>query len=140
MPIVKLKSNTKVNVDKVNVTDKITNTGIHKYRIVNPVKDTKLPFFDERKGIFYVPLKSNYRYYVACITPNTDGDVDYHILLGKTKFNPNVRLCHTDDYGRVQIKIKGEIRDYIIKESIERGNVQVTYIETTLDYDVFEIS
>lgn len=113
---------------------------IHKYRITDPVIDPKLPFFDKRKGIFYVPTKKEYRYYVACVTPNTDRDVNYHILLGNTKFDINCRLCHTDLYGRVQIKVKGEIKDFIERESLERGNVQVTYIESIDNFDVFEIT
>lgn len=114
--------------------------GIYKYKVLNPITDKKLPFFDERKGIFYVPMKESYRYYVACVTPNINGDVDYHILLGKTKFDINCRICHTDNYGRVQIKIQSPIKDYIIFETHERGNVKVTYVESIDDYDVFEIT
>lgn len=113
---------------------------IHKYKISNPTIDPKFPFFDKRKGIFYVPMKKGYRYYVACATPKTDGDVDYHILLSDRKFDINCRLCHTDLYGRVQIKVKGEIKNFIERETIERGNVQVTYVESGDDYDVFEVT
>lgn len=139
MPVfkIKAKSNKKETTEIVN---KDISTGIHKYTVTNPVTDPRLPFFDKRKGIFYVPLKAIYRYYVACKTLNTDGGYDYHILLSKDKFDKNCRLCHTDDYGRVQIKVKGEIAEYILSESVDRGNVEVTYVESTIDYDVFEIT
>ena len=37
---------------------------IFKYDILNPVKDNKRPFFDEKRGLFYIPVKANYRYYI----------------------------------------------------------------------------
>lgn len=114
--------------------------GLVKYKVLNPVKDTKLPFLDEKKGIFYIPnIKTAYRYYVECVVPDGEGAVDYYLLLSKVKFDINCRLCHTDNYGRVQVKVKGELKDYIIKESLERGNVTVTYSETVDDYEVFVI-
>lgn len=112
---------------------------IYKYKVLNPVNNTKLPFFDERKGIFYVPISGSYRYYVEAIVPQEEGGVIYFLLLGKVKFDINCRLCHTDDYGRVQIKIKGEMKDFIVDECKERGNVKVEYVETIEDYDVFSV-
>lgn len=113
--------------------------GIIKYKVLNPVKDNKMPFFDERKGIFYVPITGYYRYYVEAIVPCEEGGVDYFLLLGKIKFDANCRLCNTDNYGRVQIKIKGDFKEFIINETKERGNVKVEYIESADDYDVFKI-
>lgn len=113
--------------------------GIIKYKILHPVTNTKLPFFDNKKGIFYVPISNNYRYYVEAVVPLEDGGVNYFLLLGKTKFDINCRLCHTDNYSRVQIKIKGDFKDFVINESKERGNVKIEYIESTDDYDVFKV-
>jgi len=112
---------------------------IHKYKVINPVKIPKLPFYDDKKGIFYIPLKTKYRYYVEAVIEDGQGGVNYYILLSKEKFDINCRLCHTDDYGRVQIKLRGEVLDYVIKESIERGNVNVVYIESVEGYDVYSI-
>lgn len=140
MPIFDIKPKHTVSKIVEEVKEPNVSTGIHKYNVLNPVTNPKLPFFDERKGIFYVPLKTIYRYYVEATVPSTEGYNHYYLLLGKTKYDTNCRLCHTDAYGRVQVKIKGEIRDFVIKESLERGNVQVTYIESTLDYDVYEIT
>jgi len=113
--------------------------GIYKYKIINPVKSNKLPFFDERKGIFYVPINKVYRYYVEAIVSHENGNIDYFILLSNVKFDINAKLCHSDNYGRTQIRIKGEMKDYIINETKERGNVSVEYIESIDDYDVFKV-
>ncbi len=114
--------------------------GIFKYSILHPVTDTKLPFFNDKKGILYIPLKTIYRYYIEAVIADQDGNTTYYLLLGKTKFDSNCRLCHTDDYGRVQIKVKsGEFRDYIYSESKERGNIIIEYIESNTDYDVYSV-
>jgi len=113
--------------------------GLFKYTAINPTKDNKLPFFDERKGIFYVPLKSSYRFYIEASQFTKDNGIEYYILLSKTKFDNNCRLCHTDGYGRVQIKVKGDLLNYIINESKERGNITVDYVESSDYYDVYRV-
>ena len=114
--------------------------GLFKYDILNPVKNNKRPFFDEKKGLFYIPINAKYRYYVeAAITNQDTGGREYYILLSSIKFNEHCRLCNVDGYGRCKIKIKGEIRDYIIQETKIRGNVNVTYMETENIYDVYLI-
>lgn len=114
--------------------------GIYKFEILNPTTDNKRPFFDNKRGLFMFPVKSKYRYYVECanINPNTNIK-EYYFLLSDKKFDEHCRLCHTDNYGRTQIKIKGEIKDFILDEIKYRGNVNVTYLESEDDYDVFKI-
>lgn len=113
---------------------------IFKYDILNPVKDNKRPFFDEKRGLFYIPVKTNYRYYIeAAITNAENGGREYYILLSNIKFDENCRLCNVDGYGRCKIKVKGELKDYIIQESSYRGNIDVTYMETEDVYDVYLI-
>lgn len=113
---------------------------IHKYQVINKIKDTKLPFYDAKKDIFFIPIKTKYRYYVEAIVPDGEGGNNYYILLGNIKFDTSCKICHTDNYGRVQVKVRGEIKDFIIRESIERANVNITYIESTSDYDVYEVN
>lgn len=112
---------------------------IYKYNIINPTTNTKKPFFDTKRGIFYIPLNKTYRYFVEAAIPHKDGGDHYHLLLSKIKFNESCRLCNTDDYGRVKVKLKGEIKHYVEKECRDRGNVNVEYIESIDDYDVFSI-
>lgn len=114
--------------------------GIFRYKIINPVKDSKLPFYDERKGILFITnIKTNYKYYIEAVIYQEDSSVDYFLLLGKDKFDANCRLCHTDNYGRVQVKVKGQFKDFVVEECKERGNIKVEYIETIGDYDVFSV-
>lgn len=110
--------------------------GIFKYKVINPTTNAKLPFFDEKKGIFYIPLSNSYRYYVETVV-ETKHAISHYLLLSKTKFDVNCRLCHTDNYGRVQIKVKGRFKDFIIDETKERGNLIVEYVESIENYDVF---
>ena len=112
---------------------------IFKYEVINPTTDNKRPFFDKRKGLFYAPLKKKYRYFVEATVLDENGCEDYFIILGNVKFDKNCRLCHTDNYGRCQIKVKGKIKDYILEEVTNRGNVDLEYIESTDTYDVFKV-
>lgn len=114
---------------------------IHKYQIINHTTNAKMPFFDEKKGIFYLPVNHIYRYFVEAVVANTEeGGYDYFFLLSKTKFDNNCRLCNTDGYGRCQIKIRGDMKEYIVSELKGRGTVDVEYIESTDGYDVFKVN
>lgn len=113
---------------------------VYSYTVLTTTTDSKKPFFDEKKGIFYMPTKKKYRYFLECGNFNkaTKG-TDYFILLSDVKFHENCRLCRTDDYWRCQIKVKGDIRDFIKSESADRGNVDVEYVETIENYDVYSV-
>lgn len=114
---------------------------IFKYEVLNPVIDNKSPFFDNKRGLFCFPLKGcNYKYYIECaVTNQENGGREYYILLSKKRFDNNCRKCHIDIYGRCQIKVKGELKDYIINETSWRGNIEVNYVESSDDYDVFSV-
>lgn len=113
---------------------------ILKYEILNPAKSNKKAFYDNKKNLLYIPIKNNYRYYVECaLTNEYNGSREYYILLGKAKFDDNCRLCNTDQYGRCRIKLNGELKEYIIEESKNRGNVDVEYVESDEHYDVFSV-
>lgn len=110
---------------------------IIKYNILNPVTDKKKPFI--RDGVLYFPIKERYNYFVECYTDNIVGGSNYYILLGKEKFNPNCRKCQMDGYGRCKIKLKGDIKDYVEYLCKTTGNVELEYIESSEEYDVFSI-
>ena len=112
---------------------------IIKYKAVNPVVNVKLPFYNSKNGIFYIPINHTYKYYIEAIVPQTGGGVKYYILLGKTKFDNNCRICHTDAYGRVQVRIKGSFKEFVLDELKERANLNVEYIESADDYDAYHI-
>lgn len=114
---------------------------IFKYEVINPVVDTKRPFFNEKKGLFIFNTPITYRYYVECAVTNADtGGREYYILLGKEHFDSNCRLCQTDGYGRCKIRVKGELKDYIISETKARGNIDISYVESEDTYDIYAIN
>jgi len=112
---------------------------IIKYAIIDPIPDKNKPYFDNKRNIFVIPTKTNYSWYILSYIDNGYGGVDYYILLGKTKFNNHCRKCNTDNYGRTKIKLLGELYNYV-KDTCELyGNIEVEYIESAEDYDVFKI-
>lgn len=108
-------------------------TDIVKYEILNPVIDKTKPFF--RKGILFIPIEEKYRYFIEAAQENAYGEKYYFLLLSKTKFNSNCRICNTDMYGRVKIPLKGEIKDFVENKT----TIDIEYIESGEDYDVFSI-
>lgn len=113
--------------------------GIIKYEVINPVIDSNKAFYDTKKQLLFIPVKTNYRYYVECALNNEFGGRDYYILLSRNKFDDNCRLCKTDQYGRCQIKLRGEIQSYVEEETKYRGNIEVEYVESEDNYDIFNI-
>ena len=100
------------------------------YEILNPKMDRKRPFLD-KNGLFYFYTEYNkVKYYLECarINENTK-QKEYYILIGENKFDKNCRICQVDNYSRCKLRPKGEIKDYIINEINERGNVDVTEID-----------
>ena len=112
---------------------------IVKYAILDPIPDKSKPFFDNKTDLFYIPTKTDYNWYVASYIDNQYGGVDYFLLLGKTKFNSHCRRCNTDQYGRTKLKLKGELYDYVRDTCEVYGNIEIEYVESAEDYDVFSV-
>lgn len=111
-----------------------------KYNIINPLSNKKLPYYDFKTDNFIFPLKGNYKWFVEAANFNKEkGYNEYYILLGKDKFDDNCRRCEVTQYGKCKVKLLGEIREYVISECINRGNITVYYIETCDNYDVFSV-
>ena len=113
---------------------------IAKYKILNPLIDHKKPYYDTKRRKFIFPVKVGYKYFLEAAQYNPDkGYNEYFILLGTDKFDDNCRTCEVDMYGKCKLNIIGELKDYIIEQSEDRGNLQVEYVESGEDYDVFTI-
>ena len=110
---------------------------IVKYNILNPISDKSKPFI--KKGLLYIPINEKYRYFVEATQDNVYGGVDYFILLSKVKFSPHCRLCSLDAYGRVRLRLKGAIKDYVEEQCDTYGNINIEYVESAEDYDVFSV-
>jgi len=113
---------------------------ITEFNIINPVKDARSPFYNKQKGLFYFPTTIGYKYYLECTKINPKNqDIEFYILLGRTKFDFNCKQCHLDNYGRCKFKPAGILKDYIIQESKERANFIMDYIESKEDYDIYKL-
>lgn len=113
---------------------------IFQYEIINPVTDKNKPYYNDKIGLIVPHINKLYRYFVECARYNQQTfEREYFILLGVKQFNPNCRKCKVDDYGRLKIPIKGELKINVIAECRDRGNVQIEYIESTDCYDIFQI-
>lgn len=115
--------------------------GIYNYEILNPVISSKKPFYDIKRKLLFFPVnRSNYHYYVEVARNNKDTFArEYYVLLSNRKFDDNCRVCHVDNYGRCQINLRGELKDYVIQETKYRGNIEVEYVESERDYDIFAV-
>ena len=107
---------------------------IYNYEILNPVISPKRPFYDiKRKLLFFPANGSNYRYYIEVARNNKNTFArEYYVLLSYRKFDDNCRICRVDN-------LRGEIKDYVIQETKRRGNIEIEYVESERDYDVFVI-
>lgn len=113
---------------------------ITKYNVLNPSINRKQPYYDVNKELFLFPVKSKYRYFVEASRFNREKNInEYYLLLGSVKFDDNCRLCEVNEYGKCKVKLKGEIKEYVMNECSERGNIECNYIETEDDYDVFRV-
>lgn len=113
---------------------------IYNYNIINPKTNKKKPFLD-RRGFFIVPnINKIYNYYIEASKYNPiTGDNDYYLLLSTYEFDEQCKRCRVDDYGRLKVFVTGDIKNYIVQEMNNRGNVKFDYIETIDDYDVYII-
>lgn len=111
---------------------------IIKYDILNPIPDKSKPFV--KKGILYIPIEENYKYFIEAAQDNTYGGRDYFLLLSTIKFNPNCRTCSRDGYGKLRLRLKGEVKDYIYDKCEREGNCDFEYVESADTYDVFSIA
>lgn len=113
---------------------------ITEFNIINPVTNPRSPFYNQKKGLFYFPTSIKYKYYLECTKINTKTqDIEFYILLGKTKFNEHCKQCHIDNYARCQIRPAGKLKEYILEEIKERGNFIMDYIESEEDYDIYKL-
>lgn len=113
---------------------------IFKYEVINPIVNRKKPHVDKH-GVFIIPnIKRNYKYCIETRVYNTsDLCYNYYLLLGVDKFDNNCNKCRVDDYGRLKVVTHRDFKDFIDGECKSRGNVNVTYMESECNYDVYKI-
>lgn len=113
-------------------------TEIIKYEVINPISDKTRPFYKD--GVLYIPIHERYKFIVETRQIDEYGYTTYYLLLSKTKFSQHCRPCQTDGYGRVKFRPKGEMKDFIVTTCKKEGNINIEYIESGDEYDVFMLS
>lgn len=114
---------------------------LYNFDIVAPVIDKKKPFYLENRKSLVFRLDIKYNYYVECSQFNEDTqETDYYLLLSQNKFNDNCRKLQYDNYGRYKAFLHDKFREYVSNESKNRGNIDLEYIESTEEYDIFSIN
>lgn len=113
---------------------------IVKYKILNPLVNHKKPYYDYKRNKFIFQVKSNYKYFLEAAQFNPEkGYNEYYILIGTEKFDDSCRTCEVDMYGKCKLNVIGELKDYIIDQTKDRGNINVEYVESCDGYDVFSV-
>lgn len=111
------------------------------FDIINPLTNNKLPFYNNTKGLLYIPgLSPKYRYYIECARSVPNVGRRYYLLLNSAKFNRDCRICHTDGYGRLVIPVRGELKEYLNDCCTRTRNIEVNIVEATEVYDIYYIN
>ena len=111
---------------------------IYKYEILNPKRDKTKPYINKHEVLVIPNLKEKYRYYIEAISTNPNNlTKNYVLLLSTDKFDEQCKTCRIDDFGRLKVNIKGEFKNYIINELKSRPNINIEYLESEDNYDVY---
>ena len=114
---------------------------IYKYVVITPATNKSKPII-KSNGLLIVPnIKKSYKYYLECCRYNPiKFENEYFILLSNNKFDERCKTCRVDDYGRLKLVIKSEMKDVLLKQMTDYSNVNFEYLESEDDYDVFTIN
>lgn len=111
------------------------------FEIVNPVSSKKKPRYEKERNLFVFPVDKSYRYYIeARKLDEATGEYKWYLLLGVTKFSEHCRLCEVNMYRSCKIHPRGEFKDFIARECLERGNIDMDKVDANDTYDVWLIS
>lgn len=109
------------------------------FEIVNPKVDKSKPYYKD--GLFIIPkVTSNYNYYLETKIFNKDlGNYEYYLLLSENKFDNNCYKCKKDCFNRIKIRLSKEIIKELNTKNNSEFNINIYYVETTNNYDVYQI-
>lgn len=111
---------------------------IVKYNVIDPAIDKHKPYYDVKKKLFIFPVKQRYSYFVQAYQINSVTNIkEYLLLLGKEKFDESCRRCQVNQYGKCNMRITDEFLEYVKGECAERGNIEIEYLESENNYDVY---
>lgn len=114
---------------------------ITKYEVLNPITKRNKPYYNT-KGLLVVPnvFSKHYKWYVEVARTNPiTADRNYFILFSTERFDDNCIKVSKDSSKRPCIELHRELKDYVDREIHARGNVELEYIESETEYDVWEL-
>jgi hypothetical protein len=114
---------------------------ITQFEIVNPIPIRTKPHLN-RRGELVIPniATQHYNWYLEVAKDNTiTFDREYYILFGHNKFDHNCIKLYKDYGRRFVVNLHGEIADFVHREIIARGNVDVNYLYSEDEFDVWQI-
>lgn len=113
---------------------------IIKYDLVEPVSDKSKPFYFANRHSIVCRFDTCYEYYIEVQQYNPDtNSYSFYLLMYKEKLNQNCRKINRDNYGRSIMRLHNRLDDYVSQECKNRGNVNVDYLESTDEYDVYSV-
>ena len=113
---------------------------LHTFNIEAPITNKKKPFYYKERESLVFRNEIRYNFYIECSKINEiTGDKEFYLLLSNTNFNDNCRKLKRDSYGRYFARLHNEVKDYVIRETKERGNIDINYIESKDYFDIYNI-
>lgn len=110
------------------------------FDIVSPIVNKHKPFYFNNRQSLVCRFQQRYDYYVECSRFDPDKQCyHYYLLLYKDKLNDNCRKINNDNYGRSIIMLHNDMNNYVKSECKIRGNINVEYLESTEEYDVYSV-
>ena len=113
---------------------------LYTFNIEAPVTDKSKPFYYATRESLVFRNKIKYAYYLECSKiDEITGDKSFYLLLSLDKFNDNCRRLKRDSYGRYFARLHNEVKNYVVRETKERGNIDINYIESKDYFDIYNI-
>lgn len=113
---------------------------IYNFNLIAPKTDSRKPFLN-RDGFFVIPTGSiRYKYYIEVSRYHPVYQTEeYYVLLSDTKFDEQCRKGRVDGIGRFCFRPHGDMLAGIEHSMEVLGNVEVEYIESTDEYDLWQV-
>ncbi len=110
------------------------------FQIVKRKTNKNLPYIDDKERLIIPNANKAYKYYLETVRYNPEAeDYERYILFGNKPFNENCERCTIDNYGRIKLFLSKEFKHYLVKEIANGNNIDLQYVETRDEFDVWEI-
>lgn len=114
---------------------------ITKFEVIQRNIDKHKPHFNRRGELVISAINNhNYKWYVSAARNNTNtNDREYFILFGNTKFDLNCYKLTRDYSNNCVICPVNELSEFVNREIKDRGSIEIEYLYSEDDYDVWQL-